>query len=68
MWRVICLLALVLLAGLQALAQANSQFDIFGGYSYLHVSPGRTPRSEHQRLGGPGYGQPECVHWGDCRL
>jgi hypothetical protein len=40
MRKVIGLLALVLLATLQALAQANSQFDIFGGYSYLHVSPG----------------------------
>ena len=37
---VIGLLALVLLVPLHALAQANSQFDIFGGYSYLHVSPG----------------------------
>ena len=40
MRKLIGLFALVLLATFQALGQANSQFDIFGGYSYFHVSPG----------------------------
>ncbi len=40
MQKLIGLLALVVLAALQAPAQANSQFDIFGGYSLLHFSPG----------------------------
>ena len=33
-------LALVLLAGVPSLAQNDSKLDVFGGYSYLHVSPG----------------------------
>ena len=40
MRKVACLFSLVLLIVLPALAQHDSQFDVFGGYSYLHVSPG----------------------------
>jgi outer membrane protein with beta-barrel domain len=40
MRKLVGLLALVLWATIPAFAQDSSQFDIFGGYSYLHVSPG----------------------------
>jgi hypothetical protein len=39
MRKVLCLLALVFLPSLRAAAQ-NSNVDLFGGYSYLHTSPG----------------------------
>ena len=40
MQKLVGLLALVFLATALTLAQNNSKLDVFGGYSYLHVSPG----------------------------
>ncbi len=40
MRKLACFLVLVVSATVPVLAQNNSQFDVFGGYSYLHVSPG----------------------------
>ena len=51
MRKLVGLLALVLWATVPALAQANSQFDIFGGYSYLHVPGANTNGWEAQATG-----------------
>lgn len=51
MGKLIGFVGLVLLATLQALAQNNSQFDIFGGYSYLHVPGANTNGWEAQATG-----------------
>jgi opacity protein-like surface antigen len=40
MQKTVGLLALFLLATVPAFAQDESKLDVFGGYSYLHVSPG----------------------------
>lgn len=40
MQKLVGLLALALLATVSVFAQDNSKLDVFGGYSYLHVSPG----------------------------
>ncbi len=40
MRKLVCLLALILAANGLALAQDDSKLDVFGGYSYMHVSPG----------------------------
>ncbi|HEV7967785.1 MAG TPA: outer membrane beta-barrel protein [Candidatus Acidoferrales bacterium] len=40
MRRVVCLLGLVCLASLSAVAQEGPKVDLFAGYSYVHTSPG----------------------------
>jgi hypothetical protein len=40
MRKILCLLGLVCLFSLTAAAQGNSKIDLFGGYSYVHTSPG----------------------------
>ena len=40
MRKIFCLLGLVCLFSLSAAAQDSSRIDLFGGYSYVHTSPG----------------------------
>src|SRR5580704_14334362 len=40
MRKILCLMGLVCLCSLSAAAQDSSRIDLFGGYSYVHTSPG----------------------------
>jgi opacity protein-like surface antigen len=40
MRKILCLMGLVCLFSLSAAAQDSSRIDLFGGYSYVHTSPG----------------------------
>jgi len=63
MRKFVCLLGLVFLFSLSAAAQDNSKIELFGGYTYVHTSPG-IALSSFNANGGVGSFALNLTSWG----